>query len=123
MRILSLLPTILATALLVQSDEQLSSYFKRHPEADANRDGVLTCEEARSHRRPDPSRGDKLNSRSAIAAVRCFITRLLTYANGADPEDADFVEIEKILARSAAHKYRVVETIAAMIDSPLFREK
>ena len=53
--------------------------------------------------------------------VRCFVTKLLTYANGQEPDD--YVEVEKIVAKSAEHDYRVVETIAAVIDSPLFREE
>ena len=52
--------------------------------------------------------------------VRCFITKLLTYANGEEPKD--FSAIERIVAKSAEHDYRIVETIAAVIDSPLFRE-
>lgn len=55
--------------------------------------------------------------------VRCFITKLLTYSNGAEPADADFVEVDRILARSAENGYRIVDTIAAVIDSPLFREE
>ena len=55
--------------------------------------------------------------------VRCFITKLLTYANGAEPEKSDFAEIDQILARSAQHEYRIVDTIAAVIHSPLFREE
>lgn len=55
--------------------------------------------------------------------VRCFISKLLTYANGAEPEEGDFAEIEKILKRSAKRDYRVVDTIAAVVDSPLFRER
>ena len=55
--------------------------------------------------------------------VRCFVTKLLTYANGAAPEKSDFAEIDRILARSAASGYRIVDTIAAVIHSPLFREK
>jgi len=54
--------------------------------------------------------------------VRCFIRKLLTYANGTGSEKADFAEIEAILARSAKHEYRIIETIAAVIDSPLFRK-
>lgn len=53
--------------------------------------------------------------------VRCFINKLLTYAHGTEPEDA--AETERILARSAENDYRVVDTIAAVIDSPLFRER
>ena len=52
--------------------------------------------------------------------VRCFITKLLTYANGTEPED--YTQIEKILEKSAANDYRIVDTIAAVVDSPLFRE-
>ena len=51
--------------------------------------------------------------------VRCFIEKLLTYANGAEPEDT--AELQTILARSAEYDYRIVDTIAAVIDSPLFR--
>lgn len=52
--------------------------------------------------------------------VRCFITHLLTYANGAEPNN--YLEVEKILQVSAEHDYRMLDTIAAVIDSPLFRE-
>ncbi len=55
--------------------------------------------------------------------VRCFITKLLTYANGEEPAHADFAEVDKILSKSAEHDYRMIETIAAVIDSPLFRER
>ncbi|MDB4512157.1 DUF1588 domain-containing protein, partial [Arenicella sp.] len=55
--------------------------------------------------------------------VRCFITKLLTYANGIEPTKADFPEIDAILSRSAENNYRVIDTIAAMVDSPLFREE
>lgn len=55
--------------------------------------------------------------------VRCFITKLLTYANGIEPDDTDFVAISNILAKSAEKEYRIVDTIAAVIDSPLFREE
>ncbi len=53
--------------------------------------------------------------------VRCFVTKLLTYANGEEPNN--YSEIEKIVAKSAEHDYRIVPTIAAVIDSPLFREQ
>ncbi|MDG2253391.1 MAG: DUF1592 domain-containing protein [Opitutaceae bacterium] len=53
--------------------------------------------------------------------VRCFISKLLTYANGEEPHD--FWEIQKILERSAESEYRIIDTIAAVIDSPLFREE
>lgn len=52
--------------------------------------------------------------------VRCFITKLLTYANGEEPKN--FLEIEKIVQKSASYDHRIVATIAAVIDSPLFRE-
>ena len=55
--------------------------------------------------------------------VRCFITKLLTYANGIEPTKADFPEIDAILSRSAENNYRIIDTIAAMVDSPLFREE
>jgi hypothetical protein len=53
--------------------------------------------------------------------VRCFISKLLTYANGEEPKN--YWELEKILAESAKHNYRIVDTIAAVIHSPLFREE
>lgn len=53
--------------------------------------------------------------------VRCFISKLLTYANGEEPEN--YWELEKILAESAKHDYRIVDTIAAVVHSPLFREE
>ena len=53
--------------------------------------------------------------------VRCFITKLLTYANGTEPDK--YTEIEKILSKSAEQEYRIVDTIAAVVDSPLFREE
>ena len=54
--------------------------------------------------------------------VRCFITKLLTYANGEEPKN--FLEIEKkIVQKSASYDHRIVATIAAVIDSPLFREE
>ena len=54
--------------------------------------------------------------------IRCFVTKLLTYANGVEPNAADFAEIDRIIKVSAAHDHRMVETIAAVIDSPMFRE-
>ena len=52
--------------------------------------------------------------------VRCFIAKLVTYANGVEPDD-DF-ELDRILAQSAENEYRIIDTIAAVVDSPLFRE-
>ena len=51
--------------------------------------------------------------------VRCFISKLLTYANGVPPDN--YTEVDRILNISAEHDYRIVETIAATINSPLFR--
>ncbi|MDF1823636.1 MAG: DUF1588 domain-containing protein [Verrucomicrobiales bacterium] len=53
--------------------------------------------------------------------VRCFIEKLLTYANGAEPEEIDFVAIDRILEKSAECNYRIVDTISAVVDSELFR--
>jgi len=53
--------------------------------------------------------------------VRCFISKMLTYANGEEPKN--YWEIEKILAKSAENEYRIVDTITAVVDSPLFREE
>ena len=61
------------------------------------------------------------NDASRNRFVRCFVTKLLTYANGIEPEN--FSEVEAIVDVSADHDYRIVETIAAVIDSPLFREE
>ncbi|MEM9160817.1 MAG: DUF1585 domain-containing protein, partial [Verrucomicrobiota bacterium] len=52
--------------------------------------------------------------------VRCFISKLLTYANGEEPRN--YAEIERILKTSSENEYRIIDTIAAVIDSPLFRE-
>ena len=60
------------------------------------------------------------NDASRDRFVRCFVTKLLTYANGVEPEN--FTEIEAIVQQSARHDYRIIDTIAAVIDSPLFRE-
>ncbi|MEM9481534.1 MAG: DUF1592 domain-containing protein [Verrucomicrobiota bacterium] len=54
--------------------------------------------------------------------VRCFVTKLLTYANGVEPSEEDFGEINAVISRSAENDYRIVETLAAVIDSPLFRQ-
>ena len=53
--------------------------------------------------------------------VRCFIEKLLMYANGAEPGDP--AAVGRILARSAENDYRIVDTIAATIHSPLFRSE
>lgn len=70
MRVLSVFSLFAAINLFAQSDEQLASYLKRNPAADANGDGKLTRQEARDHRRRDPSRGDNLASRSHIPGVQ-----------------------------------------------------
>ena len=53
--------------------------------------------------------------------VRCFVTKLLTYANGEEPHD--YSAVKDIVDKSAEHEYRIIDTIAAVIDSPLFREE
>ncbi len=53
--------------------------------------------------------------------VRCFISKLLTYANGEEPDN--YWELEKVLAKSAESGYRIIDTIAAVVDSPLFRDQ
>ena len=55
--------------------------------------------------------------------VRCFVIKLLTYANGREPARTDFAEIDAIVERSAENEYRIVDTIAAVVHSPLFREQ
>lgn len=53
--------------------------------------------------------------------IRCFIKKLLHYANGEEPKD--FAGVEAIVEVSAKHDYRILETIAATIDSSLFRNR
>ena len=55
--------------------------------------------------------------------VRCFVTKLLTYANGEEPAKTDFAAIDRILAVSSEHGHRIIDTLAGVIDSPLFREE
>ena len=45
----------------------------------------------------------------------------VTYANGEELKASDYAEIEAIVDISTDHDYRIIETIAAVIDSPLFR--
>ncbi|MFL2943455.1 MAG: DUF1588 domain-containing protein [Limisphaerales bacterium] len=54
--------------------------------------------------------------------VRCFITKALTYANGTEPAKAHYAEIENIITHSARHNHQILDTLAALIHSPLFRE-
>lgn len=61
------------------------------------------------------------SARNRVRFVRCFIEKLLTYANGAEPENP--AEVDEIVAASARNGYRIVDTIAAAIDSPLFRNE
>lgn len=51
--------------------------------------------------------------------VRCFVEKLLVYANGAQPRE--FAEVDRILDRAAQRDYRMIDTLAAVVDSPLFR--
>jgi acetyl esterase/lipase len=60
---------VLASPLPAQSQKQLADYLKRHPDADANRDGQLSRKEAQKHRRRDPSRGDNLALKSHIPGI------------------------------------------------------
>lgn len=62
-----------------------------------------------------------MTDENKIRFVRCFVTKLLTYANGIEPDN--YTEIEKIMAKSAENNYRIVDTIAVVVDSPLFREE
>ena len=61
-----------------------------------------------------------LSEENRARFVRCFITKLLVYANGAEPEDE--AAIQDILSRSAQREHGIVDTIAAVVDSPVFRE-
>ena len=54
--------------------------------------------------------------------VQCFVEKILTYANGVEPGRIHFKEIERILKQSEKNQYRIVDTIAFIINSPLFRE-
>lgn len=60
------------------------------------------------------------NEVSQKRIVKCFVTKLLTFANGIEPDN--YSEIDAIVQKSAEHDYRIVETVAAVMDSPLFRE-
>ena len=61
-----------------------------------------------------------LSEENRARFVRCFITKLLMYANGAEPEDE--AEIQSILSKSAQSEHRILDTIAAVVDSSLFRD-
>lgn len=63
-----------------------------------------------------------LTPRNQERFVRCFITKLLTYANGVEPAATDRKEIDDLVTISASHDYRIVETISAVVNSSLFRE-
>ncbi len=60
------------------------------------------------------------NDVSQKRMVKCFVTKLLTFANGVEPDN--YTAIDAIVNKSAEHDYRIVETIAAVVDSPLYRE-
>ncbi|MCH2207128.1 MAG: DUF1592 domain-containing protein [Lentisphaerales bacterium] len=55
--------------------------------------------------------------------VRCFIIKMLTYINGSDPGLSMSPEIDRLLELSAAKDYRIVDTIVAIFQSPVFRPK
>ncbi len=86
----TLLFLLLASPLFAQSERQLADYLKRHPDADKNGDGRLSRDEAREHRRRDPSRGDNLESRPGIPPIDIPLTKAplaevpLTSADGVD---------------------------------------
>lgn len=61
---------IFTTTICAQTEQQLDRYLRQNPEADLNRDGILSREEARAHRQSDPSRGDNLASRSHIEGIK-----------------------------------------------------
>ncbi|HIL70404.1 MAG TPA: DUF1585 domain-containing protein [Verrucomicrobia bacterium] len=58
-----------------------------------------------------------------ISLTKFSALRLLIYANGVESGDTDFAEVEKILAKSAENDYRIIDIIAAVLHSPLFREE
>lgn len=60
------------------------------------------------------------NDVSQKRIVKCFVTKLLTFANGVEPDN--YLAIDAIVKKSAEYDYRLIETIAAVMDSPLFRE-
>ncbi|HBE68950.1 MAG TPA: hypothetical protein DDW52_12450, partial [Planctomycetaceae bacterium] len=60
------------------------------------------------------------NDVSQKRIVRCFVTKLLTFANGIEPNN--YSAIDAIVNKSAQYDYRIVETVAAVMDGPLFRE-
>ena len=60
------------------------------------------------------------NDVSRKRIVKCFVTKLLTFANGVEPDN--YSAIDAIVNQSSKHDYRLIETIAAVMDSPLFRE-
>lgn len=53
--------------------------------------------------------------------IRCFVEKLLTYANGVEPTES--VALDEIVAKSRENGSKIVETIAAVVDSPLFRDE
>jgi hypothetical protein len=86
-------------------------------------DASATFRNGRSYESITDYRQQVLTEANRDRFVRCFITKLLTYANGAEPGRADFAAIDGILAESAKADYRIVDTIAAVIHSPLFRDR
>lgn len=86
----ALIVFLLASTLFAQSQQQLADYLKRHPDADTNGDGSLSRDEARKHRRRDPSQGDSLASKSSIPAIDIPLTKApvkevsLTSVDGVD---------------------------------------
>ncbi len=69
---------VFTSSIWAQSDQQIARYFQQHPDADANADGILTREEAKSHRQAarrstasqaDPTEGDNLLTTPNIPGI------------------------------------------------------
>ncbi|MCM8530371.1 MAG: DUF1592 domain-containing protein, partial [Lentisphaeraceae bacterium] len=54
--------------------------------------------------------------------VRCFIEKFITYMNGAKPDLHMTPEIDKLVKKSKASKYRIVDTIIHIFQSPIAHE-
>ena len=52
--------------------------------------------------------------------VRCFVVKLLTYANGEAP--TSYSGVDEIVRQAEMKDFRIVDTMAIAIDSPLFRK-
>ena len=104
-------------------EQKLQKNRKRAPQPTIPIDAGAEFRNGRSYHDITDYRRLMLTEANRDRFVRCFITKLLTYANGIETDDADFAAVDKIRARSAEHGHRILDTIAAVIDSPLFRER